>query len=64
MKTKNQSNLVQNTNGFILNPKVHLSKDGNYLIHSVLGIRISKHVNYYKKILSSEANSEPAKKAI
>ena len=39
------------TYGLVARPVVFLSEDGNYLIHSVLGIRISKHVNYYKQIL-------------
>lgn len=39
--------------GLIARPSVFLSKDGNYLIHRVLGIRVSKHINYYKKILSA-----------
>lgn len=39
------------TYGLIARPVVFLSEDGNYLTHSVLGIRISKHVNYYKQIL-------------
>lgn len=33
---------------------IYLSKDGRFLIHRVLGVRISKHVNYYKKILGAE----------
>ncbi|MBK7889995.1 MAG: hypothetical protein IPJ84_03855 [Bdellovibrionales bacterium] len=39
------------TYGLVARPVLFLSEDGNYLIHSVLGIRISKHVNYYKQIL-------------
>ncbi len=41
------------TYGLVARPVVFLSEDGNYLIHSVLGIRISKHVNYYKQILGA-----------
>ena len=41
------------TYGLVARPIVFLSEDGNYLIHSVLGIRISKHVNYYKQILGA-----------
>ncbi len=40
--------------GLVARPSIYLSKDGNYLIHSVLGTRISKHVNYYKQILGAE----------
>ena len=39
--------------GLIARPVVYLK--GDYLIHSVLGVRVSKHVNYYKKILSATA---------
>jgi hypothetical protein len=41
--------------GLIARPVIYLSKDGNYLIHSLLGIRVSKHVNYYKVILGALA---------
>jgi hypothetical protein len=44
--------------GLIARPSIYLSKDRQYLIHRVLGIRISKHVNYYKKVLDSESESE------
>lgn len=40
--------------GLVARPSIYLSKDGNYLIHSVLGTRISKHINYYKQILGVE----------
>ncbi len=40
--------------GLVARPSIYLSKDGNYLIHRVLGTRISKHVNYYKVILGAE----------
>jgi len=39
--------------GLVARPVVYLK--GDYLIHSVLGVRVSKHVNYYKKILSAAA---------
>ena len=41
----------RNVFGLIARPVIYLK--GDYLVHSVLGIRVSKHVNYYKKILSS-----------
>ena len=44
----------RNTYGLVARPVIFLSQDGNYLVHSVLGIRISKHVNYYKQILGAE----------
>lgn len=50
--------------GLIARPSIYLSRDGHYLIHRVLGIRISKHVNYYKRILSSEMDSATQKKAM
>ena len=39
--------------GLIARPVIYVK--GDYLIHSVLGIRVSKHVNYYKKILTPAA---------
>ena len=42
------------TFGLIARPSIYLSKDGKYLIHSVLGTRITKHVNYYKRIFGAE----------
>jgi hypothetical protein len=44
----------RNIYGLVARPVIFLSQDGNYLVHSVLGIRISKHVNYYKQILGAE----------
>jgi len=35
----------------IRNVPVYFSKDGNYLIHRVFGVRICKHANYYRAIL-------------
>lgn len=37
--------------GLIAKPSVYLSQDGQYLVHRVLGVRVSKHINYYKRIL-------------
>ena len=48
----------RNVFGLVARPVIYLSKDKNYLIHSVLGVRVSKHVNYYKRILTSETNLE------
>lgn len=42
---------ARNVFGLIARPVIYLK--GEYLVHSVLGIRVSKHINYYKKILSS-----------
>lgn len=44
---------TRNVFGLIARPVIYLK--GDYLVHSVLGIRVSKHVNYYKKILSVSA---------
>lgn len=44
---------TRNVFGLIARPVLYLK--GDYLVHSVLGIRVSKHVNYYKKILSAVA---------
>ncbi|MGE3975379.1 MAG: hypothetical protein AB7F59_12720 [Bdellovibrionales bacterium] len=50
--------------GLIARPSIYLSRDGQYLIHRVLGISISKHANYYKRILNAEADSATQKKAM
>ncbi|MGE3680270.1 MAG: hypothetical protein AB7G93_01000 [Bdellovibrionales bacterium] len=44
--------------GLVARPSIYLSRDGQYLIHRVLGTRISKHVNYYKRILGVEFTSK------
>jgi hypothetical protein len=46
------------TFGLVARPAIYLSQDGQFLIHRVLGLRISKHVNYYKKILGAEFESK------
>ena len=38
--------------GLVARPVIYLSKDGQYLVHRV--IRVSKHVNYYKRIFKAE----------
>lgn len=43
-----------NSFGLQARPAIYLSKDGRYLVHRVLGVRVSKHVNFYKKILGAE----------
>ena len=40
--------------GLVARPTIYLTQDGQYLIHRVLGIRVSKHVNYYKQIFKAE----------
>lgn len=40
--------------GLVARPVIYISKDGEFLVHRVLGIRVSKHVNYYKRILGAE----------
>ena len=44
--------------GAFARPNVYLSKDKQYLIHRVFGAKISKHINYYKKILESQSSAE------
>lgn len=44
----------RNTFGLWARPAIYLSQDKQYLVHRVLGIRITKHVNYYKQILGAE----------
>ncbi len=44
----------KNVYGLLARPSVYKSKDGQYLVHQVLGVRVSKHINFYKKILGVE----------
>lgn len=44
--------------GAFTRPNVYLSKDKQYLIHRVFGAKISKHINYYKKIIESQSSLE------
>ena len=54
---------TRNVFGLIARPVIYVKAD--YLVHSVLGIRVSKHVNYYKKILSpATANAEGGAEAL
>lgn len=48
----------RNVFGLIARPIIYVK--GDYLIHSVLGIRVAKHVNYYKKILTAPASQGTA----
>lgn len=52
-ETSETQTATRNVFGLIARPVIYLK--GDYLVHSVLGIRVSKHVNYYKKILSPAA---------
>lgn len=55
MEQNNNTQALQGNNqGFIAQPRVFLSRDGEYLVHIVPGGMIRKHVNYYKKILGQE----------
>ena len=45
---------AQQTFGLFARPSIYVSKDGKYLVHRFLGIRVSKHINFYKKILGAE----------
>ena len=44
----------RNTFGLWARPAIYLSQDKQYLVHRVLGFRITKHVNYYKQMLGAE----------
>ena len=48
-----ESNSRTTTLGLVARPVIYLTKDGQYLIHRVLGIRVSKHINYYKQIFGA-----------
>ena len=44
----------RNSFGLWARPAIYLTKDKQYLVHRVLGIRITKHVNYYKQMFGVE----------
>jgi hypothetical protein len=44
--------------GLTARPRVYLSGDGQFLIHRVFDVKIVKHVNYYKAILSSKDSAQ------
>lgn len=44
--------------GLTARARVYLSADGQFLIHRVFDVKIVKHVNYYKAILSSKDNAQ------
>ncbi len=53
-ESSNKKSSRRSSFGFVARPSIYLSRDGSYLIHCVVGIRVSKHINYYKKILGAE----------
>ena len=53
-QNNNTQGFQGNNQGFIAQPRVFLSRDGEYLIHIVPGGVIRKHINFYKKILGQE----------
>ena len=53
-----------NTLGLVARPVIYLSKDGQYLIHRVLGIRVSKHINFYKKVFGIAFDAKTQVQAI
>lgn len=60
IQSNSESGSIQRkvTFGLIARPAIFLSQDGQFLIHQVLGIRVSKHINYYKQILGAEYTSK------
>jgi len=58
---------TQSTNqiqGVFAQPRVSLSRDGEYLLHFLPGnMIVRKHVNFYKKILLGDGSFTPKAKA-
>ena len=47
-----QSSSQERTQGFYAQPRVYLSRDGEYVVHVLPGnMIVRKHVNFYKAIL-------------
>ena len=52
-KNQNKAQTNNQNQGFFAEPRVTLSKDGQYLLHFLPGnMIVRKHVNLYKKLLS------------
>jgi hypothetical protein len=52
METNIETNQRSQAQGFYAQPRIFMSKDGEYLIHVLPGNqRIRMHVNLYKKIM-------------
>lgn len=65
METNENQNQTSQVQGFMAEPKVYLSKDGEYLVHLLPGnMVVRKHVNFYKKVLGVEFAPKKAKKSV
>lgn len=54
-KNDNQTQTTKQFQGVFAQPRIALSKDGEYLLHFLPGnMIVRKHVNFYKKILGIE----------
>ena len=63
-QTSQETSARTSVMGLVARPAIYLTKDGQYLIHRVLGIRVSKHVNYYKSIFKAEFISKTQAEAL
>lgn len=51
-ENQNQAQVNNQNQGFFAEPRISLSKDGQYLLHFLPGnMIVRKHINLYKKIL-------------
>ena len=52
-KTTTETQNANQSQGFYAQPRVFLTKDGEYLVHLLPGnMVVKKHVNFYKAILT------------
>ncbi len=64
METEQKNKQNDQGQGFFAEPRVFLSKDGEYLIHVLPGnMRVRKHVNFYKKVLGMEFTPKTKREA-
>jgi hypothetical protein len=52
------------TQSSFVQPRVALSKDGQYLLHFLPGLIVRKHINFYKAILGVPYTPKAANSAV
>ena len=60
METNAKNNQNTQGQGFQAEPRIFLSRDGEYLIHVLPGnMIVRKHIDFYKKVLGMEFVPKP-----
>ena len=64
METQTNQDQGTKIQGFYAEPRVFLSKDGQYVIHVLPGnMMVRKHVNFYLKVLGIEFTPKAKQKS-